>query len=203
MPVLLRRIGASALIVAAIIMAGASAEATSVKKMNVADLVALGDQILIGRVTTMSDGFDAKGLPYTDITVAVAQSIKGGARGYYTFRQFGLMEPRDVGHGRVYLGVSPDGFPKFKVNEDVMVFLFRKTDLGFQSSVGLLQGKFTISGDELANDIGNLGLFDDINIDSTQLTQQEQKMIQTKRGAASSEHFVSFITKAVNNGWFE
>ncbi len=203
MPVLLRRIGASAVIVAAILMAGVNAEATSVKKMNVADLVALGDQIVIGRVTAMSDGFDASGLPYTDVTVAVSQKIKGNARGYYTFRQFGLMAPRDLGHGGVYLGVSPDGFPKFKIDEDVMLFLFKKTALGFQSSVGLFQGKFTITDDKVANAIDNLGLFDNINIDSAQLTQAEQKMLQTKSGAASSEHFVSFVTKAVNNGWFE
>ena len=125
-----------------------SADATSVKKMTVANLIHYGDKIIVGRVTAVSDGFDAKNLPYTDITVAVNESLKGNANGNYTFRQFGLMAPREIG-GRTYVGVSPDGFPRFVTGEDVVVFLYKKTALGFQSSAGLMQGKFTVTGHTL------------------------------------------------------
>jgi hypothetical protein len=103
---------------------------TTSQETTVADPIN-GDKIIAGRVTAVTDGFDANNLPYTDITVAVSESLKGNASGYYTFRQIGLAAPRDMGNGRTYVGVSPDGFPRFSLGEDVVLFLFKKTSLGF------------------------------------------------------------------------
>lgn len=178
------------------------ADATSVQKMTVADLVHHGDKIIAGRVTAVVDGFDANNLPYTDVTVAVSESLKGNVTGYYTFRQFGLAAPRDLGDGHTYLGVSPDGFPRFSTGEDIVVFLFKKTSLGFQSAAGLMQGKFTISGRSLANDINNLGLFAGVTVNPTQLTPAEQKMLVSEEGPLDTELFKGFVKKAVQQGWF-
>ena len=179
-----------------------SADATSVKKMTVADLVNYGDRIIAGRVTNVTDGFDTNNLPYTEVTLAISESLKGNASGYYTFRQFGLMTPRDMGNGRVYVGVSPDGFPRFREGEDVVVFLFAKTGLGFQSSAGLMQGKFTVNGRTMANDINNLGLFKDINVNPAQLSPAEQKMLASEEGPLDAQLFKGFVKKAVQQGWF-
>lgn len=185
-------------------LAGAfhSADATSVKKMTVADLINYGDKIIAGRVTAVTDGFDANKLPYTDVTVAVSESLKGNASGSYTFRQLGLAAPRDMGNGRTYVGVSPDGFPRFSPGEDVVVFLFKKTSLGFQSTAGLMQGKFTVVGHELVNEINNRGLFDDITVNPAQLTPAEQKMLAKDQGPLDTELFKGFVKKAVQQGWF-
>lgn len=179
-----------------------NAGATSVKKMTVADLVNYGDKIIVGRVVTITDGFDAGNLPYTDITVAVRESLKGNAAGNYTFRQFGLTQPRDMGNGKTYLGVSPDGFPKFALGEDVVLFLFAKTSKGFESTAGLMQGKFTVSGREMANELNNLDLFTDVNIPGT-LSPAEQKMVASKDGPMDTEVFKGFVRKAVQQSWFE
>lgn len=191
------------LIVACLAGAFDGADATSVKKMTVADLINYGDKIIAGRVTAVTDGFDANNLPYTDITVAVGESLKGNASGYYTFRQIGLAAPRDMGNGRTYVGVSPDGFPRFSQGEDVVLFLFKKTSLGFESTAGLMQGKFTVNGHELVNDINNRGLFDNVTVDPSQLTPAEQKMLATDQGALDTELFKGFVRKAVQQGWFD
>ena len=190
------------LIVACLAATFHSADATSVKKMTVADLVNYGDKIIAGRVTAVTDGFDANNLPYTDVTVAISESLKGNVNGYYTFRQLGLAAPRDMGDGRTYLGVSPDGFPRFSPGEDVVVFLFAKTSLGFQSAAGLMQGKFTVNGRELANGINNRGLFEDVTVNPTKLTPAEQKMLATEEGPLDTELFKGFVKKAVQQGWF-
>lgn len=178
-----------------------SADATSVKKMTVANLIHYGDKIIAGRVTSVTDGFDAKNLPYTDVTVAVNESLKGNANGNYTFRQFGLLAPRQVG-GRTYVGVSPDGFPRFAPGEDVVVFLYKKTPLGFQSSAGLMQGKFTVSGHTMTNDVNNLGLFKGITVNQSQLTPAEKKMLAMESGPLDTELFKGFVKKAVQQNWF-
>ncbi len=191
-----------ALVVACLAAAFHSAEATSVKKMTVADLVNYGDKIVAGRVTAVADGFDANNLPYTDVTLAVTESLKGNVSGSYTFRQFGLAAPRDMGNGRTYLGVSPDGFPRFAPGEDVVIFLFARTPMGFESAAGLMQGKFTVSGRELANGIDNLDLFRDVTVPGT-LTPAEQKMLDSKSGPIEADLFKGFVRKAVQNSWFE
>jgi hypothetical protein len=191
------------LVVACLAAAFHSADATSVKKMTVADLVNYGDKIISGRVIAVTDGFGANKLPYTEVTIAVNESLKGNVTGNYTFRQFGLDKPRDMGDGRVYVGVSPDGFARFRTGEDVMVFLFKKTSLGFEGAAGLMQGKFVVTGHELKNDINNDGLFKDLNLDPSKLTPQEQKMIEMKEGPLDTELFKGFVRKAVQQAWFE
>lgn len=180
-----------------------TADATSVKKMTVADLVNYGDKIIAGRVTAVTDGFDASNLPYTEVTISVTESLKGNVSGSYTFRQFGLSAPRDMGNGRTYVGVSPDGFPRFAAGEDVVVFLFATTARGFQSTAGLMQGKFTVRGRELANDINNQDLFRGIDVNPGQLSPAEQKMLASREGPLDTELFKGFVKKAVQNSWFE
>lgn len=179
-----------------------NANATSVKKMTVANLIHYGDKIIAGRVTAVTDGFDAKNVPYTDVTVAINESLKGNASGYYTFRQFGLAAPREMGNGSTYVGVSPDGFPRFSPGEDIVVFLYKKTAMGFQSSAGLMQGKFTVTGHSLTNDVNNLGLFKGVTVNPAQLTPAEQKMLAMESGPLDTELFKGFVKKAVQQGWF-
>ncbi len=189
------------ILVATVALLTPAVEATSVKAMNVGDLINNSKNIVIGQVVNVTDGFDANNLPYTDVTVAIAQQLKGNAKGTYTFRQFGLDKPREVG-GRTYIGVSPDGFPRFKQGEDVVLFLYAKTSLGFESATGLMQGKFVISGETITNPVDNAGLFHNVNIDPSLLSADEAKMLQSKKGPAPTSLFTDFVRKAVDNDWF-
>lgn len=191
------------LIVACLAGAFQHADAASVKKMTVADLVNYGDKIISGRVTAITDGFDANKLPYTDVTVAINESLKGNASGYYTFRQLGLAAPRDMGSGRTYVGVSPDGFPHFAVGEDVVVFLFKKTSLGFQSTAGLMQGKFTLGPGFASNGANNAGLFRNVRLDAGLIEESDKRLLATERGALNPDAFLSFVRRAVQGRWTE
>jgi hypothetical protein len=113
----IRRAGWTGLLLAcALALWSPAAQATSMTRQNLADLIGLSELILVGQVTALTDGFEA-GVPFTEVTVAVHESIRGETGPTYSFRQFGLLAPRDLGDGRRYLGVSPDGWPRFQVGE--------------------------------------------------------------------------------------
>ena len=54
------------------------AYAASMKKQNLVDLMSDTDSILVGTVSEKTDGF-YKGLPYTEITVKVGQTIRNNS----------------------------------------------------------------------------------------------------------------------------
>jgi hypothetical protein len=180
-----------------------SVEATTLEKVNVGQLIEYGELILIGRVSDVSDGFAVNGLPYTEITLQVGEAIKGNVGETYRFRQFGLVAPRDMGDGRVYVGVSPDGWPRFEVGEEVVVFLHATTSLGFQTTAGLFQGKFKIENGQVYNGLENAGLFAGVTTDRGLLSKAEGKMLDIKRGRCPVGPFKSFVRKAVEQNWFE
>ena len=188
-------------ILSIVLLVAVMASATTVVKVNVEQMISHGDVIIVGHVVGLSDGFDANNIPYTKVTVNVSQSLKGGVNGNYSFRLFGLLAPREV-NGRTYLGVSPDGWPKFAMGEKVMLFMHGPSSLGFQSPVGLMQGKFTMDDSEMCNAINNMGLFKDVTVDPSQLTDAEQKLLDVEQGPVRAESFVSFVEKAVANNWF-
>ena len=160
---------------------------TSMVKMNVADLINHSDLIVVGRIVSLTDGFDGNNLPYTEITIQISETLKGSIRGTHTFRQFGLLKPRKVGNGRMYVGVSPDGFPKFSSDEEVMLFLYQTTALGFQPIIGLMQGKFDIKDGIVANGINNLGLFDKVTVDESKIQVAVEASILEESGAPLNE----------------
>jgi hypothetical protein len=181
----------------------APVDSTTVLRTNVADLVRESDHILVGTVISVTDGFD-KHLPYTEISIQVDESLRGSTDGVHTFRQFGLTRPRDLGDGRTYLVVSPQGWPKFTEGEHVMLFLPLPSSLGFCTTIGLFQGKFTIEGRRLCNSIANDGLFENVSLESSDLlTSFEQKLLQNKKGPVDADTFISFIRKSVQRQWFE
>jgi len=178
------------------------AHAKNMEKQNLMDLMTHTDSILVGTVADKTDGFH-KGLPYTEITVTVGQSIKGNHGETYTFRQFGLIEPKSMGDGRVNLMVTPAGWPTYVKGEQVMLFLHKPaSETGFQTTAGLTQGKFTIKGKQIANDIGNDSLFAGVKING-KLTATQQDLVKQPGGAYAAEAFLSLVKTAVEENWIE
>lgn len=191
-------------VVAALGVSGGTAGATSVAHQDLVDLIHLSEIILAGQVTTVSDGFDARGVPYTEVTVAVDETLRGPVGASYTFRQFGLAAPRSLGNGRRYLGVSPDGWPRFKQGEKVVLFLYKKAArTGLRTTVGLLQGKFEERNGHLMNGAENEGLFDKLTVNETLLSPAEAKMLKKARGPVVADTFLSLVRKAVQGRWIE
>ena len=91
-----------------------AAQATKLKQQNLTQLISQAESIVAGTVRSVADGIDPNGVPYTEVTIAVGTIAKGKVKGGedYTFRQFGLLEPRTFPDGRQLLAVSPEGFPR-------------------------------------------------------------------------------------------
>ena len=177
--------------------------AATVKKQNIADLISLGEVIVHGTVTTVRDGIDANNVPFTEVTVSVRETAKGQASETYTFRQFGLTNPRDMGNGLVNLNVTPDGWPTYSQGEEVMLFLYKAAGwTGLRTTVGLFQGKFTVEDGMVSNVINNEGLFKNLGVDPRALSPKEQDMLKMDHGRVPVEVFTSFVNKAVQQRWF-
>ncbi len=178
-------------------------QAASVKSQNLVDLIQQSDKIIIGTVESVTDGFDANNIPYTEVTLRVSESIRGGQAETFTFRQFGLTKPRQI-DGRTYLGVTPEGWPTWNERERVMVFMHQPARLtGLQTTVGLSQGKFRMRDGQLMNAAQNLGIFKNMKVDSTRLTSDQAAMLRTDGAAVDANPFISLVRNAVEQGWVE
>lgn len=193
-----------AILAAFVVMATSSnvAHAKNIKKQNLVELMTHSDSIVVGTVESTTDGFQ-DGLPYTEVSILVAQSIKGGHESSYTFRQFGLKAPRSNGNGQVNLMVTPAGWPTYVEGERVMLFLHKAAaTTGFQTTAGLTQGKFLIRGDQIANGLGNDELFARVRV-AGPLTKSQEDLVNQPGGAYAAQAFIDFVRTIVEEDWIE
>ena len=170
---------------------------------NIVDLIGESEYIIRGVVKEVTDGFES-GVPYTQVTMEVAESLRGQVGDEYTFRQFGLTQPRKMGNGKVYLGVSPEGWARYAVGEDTMLFLYKRASMtGLQTTVGLGQGKIAFQGGNAISQFGNTGLFENVEVDAKLQNDKDKRLLATKRGAVNADGFLSFVRRAVKDKWIE
>jgi hypothetical protein len=188
-----------------LLFASASAlAAMQPRETNIVDLVGKSELILRGTVKSVTDGIDARGIPYTEVTVHVAEAIRGEVGAEYTFRQFGLLKPRSMGNGMVNLMVTPAGWTTYSQGEETILFLNRHAKYtGLQTTVGLGRGKFKVSTAGASNDANNSGLFTHVKIDPTLLAVAERRMMSSNKRAVDTKSFVSLVRKAVKGRWVE
>jgi hypothetical protein len=189
----------------AIVMAAAiaPAEATSLRPRNIVELIGDSQMILAGRVESVTDGIDANGTPYTEVTIAVSEAVKGKAYGgsTYTFRQFGLLKPRKMPNGKTFIAMSPEGFPRWAAGETVVAFMTKPaTRTGLQTTAGLAQGKLNMLNGRVMNEFSNRGMFDGVQIDAALLSDKEREMLKSQ-GAVDAATFVGLVGRAVNGNW--
>ncbi|NNF07016.1 MAG: hypothetical protein HKN21_09670 [Candidatus Eisenbacteria bacterium] len=180
------------------------AYSSSVTAQNIADLLELSEHVITGDVISVTDGIDANNVPYTEVTVNVKEVIRGDNIGAtYTFRQFGLLEPRDMGNGITNVNVIPDGWSTYASGEKVMLFMYQAASItGLRTTVGLNQGKFHQVDGGYINAAGNGTLFRGVDIQAGLLTPAEEKMIQGA-GKVKADVFEGFVRKAVGDKWIE
>ena len=194
---------------------------TNVLRQNLGQLTEMADIILVGKVVEMTDGLAENNLPYTEITFEVSRLIKSSGdkfndrpkwerrqlsdragRHTFTYRQFGLLKPRDMGNGMA-LAATLDGFPKYAMNEEVMVFLYKPAGLsGFRTTVGLAQGKFSIKNGKMVNRINNRHLFANMEIEREKLREEERHMFTQRSGPLDANMVINLVSRAVKEGLF-
>jgi hypothetical protein len=188
-----------------LLLASASAVATiQMRDTNIVELVGKSELILRGTIKSVTDGVDASGFPYTEVTVHVAEAIRGEVGTEYTFRQFGLLKPRSMGNGLVNLMVTPAGWTTYEKGEDTILFLNKHAKYtGLQTTVGLGRGKFKISMAGASNSANNSGLFAHVKVEPNLLASSDRRMMSSKEGAVDTKAFVSLVRKAVKDRWIE
>ena len=170
---------------------------------NIVDLINDSETIVSGAVKEVTDGFE-NGLPYTQITISVNETLRGQVGEEYTFRQFGLTEPRRMEDGKVYLGTTPEGWSRYETGEDAMFFLYKPASMtGLQTTTGLGQGKVVFKGGNAISQAGNEGLFENVEVNANLLNEKDKRLLATRRGAVNAEGFKSFVRRAVKDRWIE
>ena len=117
----------------ALVLVSAPARATMVRALSAEELVGHAERVVVGRCLDVHETTDPRtGLPITEVTLAVAETVKGPAESRLVFRQLG-------GRGLPGLG------PSFAVGEDVLLFLGRESASGLTAPIGFEQGRIPIT----------------------------------------------------------
>ena len=191
-----------AVLIAAIF--GARAMTLSSGDTNIVEILQQSSDIVVGKVAAVTDGIDERGIPYTEVTLQVSESIRGNRSGEYKFRQFGLLTPRLTADGRRKMMPAPPGFPKYTPGEDLVLFLRPAASwTGFRMPAGVTNGKFTIAAGRVENGMGNAGLFRDVRLDQDLVTERDKRLLTTVSGPLNPDAFLSFVRRAVQERWIE
>jgi hypothetical protein len=171
---------------------------------NIVELLQQSSDIVVGSVATVTDGIDDRGVPYTEVTLQVSESIRGDLPGVYRFRQFGLLAPRLTADGARKRMPAPPGFPTYQQGENVVLFLRpAAARTGFRMPAGVTQGKFTIDAGRVENAMGNAGLFRNVRLEQDLATEPDKRLLTTASGPLNPDAFLSFVRRAVQQHWIE
>ncbi|MGH9867426.1 MAG: hypothetical protein ACREAA_04575 [Candidatus Polarisedimenticolia bacterium] len=199
---LCHRIAATCGAIAATCLAASAAFATSMERpVGLSGLVKDAHAIVVGTVSKVTQGRHAA-LPFVEIEIQVSDSLRGSQAETVTFRQINIPAPLAPENGRRYIG-GTTWMPTYTVGEQVMVFLGRKGSQGFRTTVGLQQGKFTLSGGTARNGHNNKALFQGVTFRrDARLNEREASMVKTTEGAVAAETFVGLVRRAVSADWW-
>jgi len=101
------------------------------------ELVDRAARIVHGTVRAIDPGRDVDGIPATWITLDVDETLKGPVETRFTYKQVGVPEPLPDGSL-----LRLPGLPRYRVGDEVVLFLHGTSRRGFTSPVGLGQGLF-------------------------------------------------------------
>lgn len=128
---------------ALILATGAAARAAMVQRMSLEQVAHEAARIVHATVVEVRSGRDESGLPATWITLAVVRTLKGPHAPQLTIKQYGVAEPLPDG---TITRVA--GLPRYRVGEEVVLFLRADSGRGFTSPVGFSQGAYRVSRTE-------------------------------------------------------
>lgn len=177
--------------------------ATSVKPLNLEDLMSGAELIFIGKLISANSFIDLNGLPVTAYEFEVLHPIKGSADSTITIRQFGLRES-DFATGRA---PAYPGVPTYEIDGVYLLFVNGESRFGLRNAVGLGQGAFSVfqqitdKGDlaiRVVNAYNNAGLFKNTRIlNRLNLNPNERTLLQSRGDLLPIDSLVSLVEKFV------
>lgn len=181
--------------------------ATSLKMMNLADMVGHSERIFSGICQAVSSGLDENNMPYTSYSFRVTDSIYGIAdQQVVVVKQFGLAEPIQLDNGLTQM-TRIEGMPRYVPGQEYILLLTKESSLGFSSPIGLVQGAFLVQGTgtsrTVVNGMGNTNLLIDTSKSIQQRSQESQQNLsqtapltlpdEVVRGPVSYDNFTSLV----------
>lgn len=181
-----------------------TASASTVAPNNVVHLLDGAQDIVVGRVSAVDDGIDARGVPYTEVKLAVGETLRGAKTETLVFRQFGLTKPRKMANGRTLYAVRPNGWPEYRAGERVLLFLTPPArHTGLRTTVGLEQGKFTITNNRLQSSSSEGALFDSIVATTGAMSAEDRGLLDSAANDFDANAMITFLRRAVAQRWVE
>ncbi len=180
--------------------------ATSLKVMNLADLVGHSTRIFSGICQAVSSGLDENNMPYTSYSFRVTDSIYGIAnQEVVVVKQFGLAEPIQLDNGVTNV-TRIEGMPRYVPGQEYLLLLNKESSLGFSAPIGLIQGAFRVQGTgtsrTVVNGMGNANLLIDTSKSIQQRSQERQQNLsqtvplipdEVVRGPVSYDNFTNLV----------
>jgi len=168
--------------------------ATSLKVMNLADLVGHSQRIFSAVCQNVSSGFDENNLPYTRYSFHVTDSLHGVAnQQVVVIKQFGLAEPIQLDNGVTRVS-RIEGMPRYVPGQEYLLFLNQESRLGFSSPIGLIQGAFRVRGQgtsrTVVNGIRNANLLIDTRKSMQQRVRERQQNLSRSAPVALSDELL-------------
>jgi hypothetical protein len=199
---MMRRFWIAAVVSACVALVAGNAKALTLPNLNLVDLLREAQAIVIGTVTSVTDGIDNIGLPYTEVTLRVEETLRGTPSTTLTFRQIGLQAPRLTADGTKLMLPAPEGIPRYAAGEHVLLFLGAPASMtGLRSTVGLGYGKFLVGGGQAINDLGNGGVFQNVSLATGIASRNDNRILKTTLGAVNPDDFLTLVRKAIQNDW--
>ncbi len=160
--------------------------------VNLSYLSQRADIIVQGRVTGIRQEYHTEftNIPTVEVTLEVENMLRGPSGRTYTFREALIgIKARNTKQG-------------YKVGQRLMLFLPSPSRYGLSSPVGVGQGRFLITRlptgqDTIANEIGNAGLFKDVEnrafMAGINLSTKHMRLTATKQGPVPLAEFASLV----------
>ena len=127
------------------------AQATTVERMDLDDLVSKSDKIVVGKISNSRTYWGGNGkIILTTYTVEVEESIKGQA--------LRTVELTTIGGKIGNLELRVSGMPAFEKGENAVLFI--ENSGSYSTVVGLSQGKFSVTKGEVSNNVSGLEFSD-------------------------------------------
>jgi len=123
-------------------MAAASAQATMLLPQNIEKLEAQAQTVFAGVCTSETAAINERGIPVRAYTFEIIEGVKGNlkAGSRLAVRQLGNDVPDARG-----LALHVAGVPRYRVGQEVLLFLNPPSSLGLTAPVGFSQGVFDIA----------------------------------------------------------
>jgi len=176
------------------------------RRLDLATMTKQAGTIVTGRIVGLREGRHPRynHIRVLNVTVQVSEMIKGTGASQFTFMQFGGRATAAGSGKSLSMAQSLPDLPAYRVGEEVVLFLYPASHVGFTSPVGGDQGMFLVRRQQgqpttVVSEGGNQSLAADRPVPS-RLSPSQQKLLQHPGSALDYKTFVGTVKSLAKGG---